>query len=410
MNAEQARFELPELATPRLRLRAFSLNDAPDMFEYASDPEVTRYVFWFPHESIQASIEFLNRHVQLAQNGEVTSWAMEHRADGKMIGTCGFVWWRPEHGKAEIAFAISRKYWNKGLTTEAVNACIRFGFETMQLNRIEARCMPDNVGSERVMQKCGMSCEGTFRQTMLVKGKYIDLKMYAILRQQYENYQKAAVLDAPVFRIEGKRVNLRTTMVKDLVDYKRWNHPGMPAWRFDGPWHGGNLDNLIKRRRQFLQSGMLPPYIFLEVETTDGVHIGWVNSNIRTDDPDATEFGIDFPDDTHWGRGLGTEALTRWIDHLFRERNLSRIGFTTWSGNPRMIALGEKLGFSHEGRIRNSCLVEGKFYDRLEMGLLREEWERTRNSVSGCGPATMNAAISRRSNGTGTDPKMLNDK
>lgn len=180
------KIELPVLETARLRLRGFSFDDAQDIFEYASDKEVTRYVFWSPHASIQETLEFLNRHIQLAQNGDLSSWAVEHKADRKMIGTCGFVWWRPEHGKAEIAYALSRKYWNQGLVTEAVAACIAHGFDSMKLNRIEARCMPDNIGSERVMQKCGMRCEGTLRQTMLVKGKHIDLKMYAVLRAEWE--------------------------------------------------------------------------------------------------------------------------------------------------------------------------------------------------------------------------------
>lgn len=186
MTGEKTSFTLPQLQTARLLLRPLRLSDAADMFEYASDPEVARYVFWPPHPSIVATREFLNQQVQLSEHGELTSWAVEHVNDNKMIGMCGFVWWRPEHGKAEIAYAISRKYWNQGLVTEAVNACIECGFNTVQLNRIEARCMPGNIGSERVMQKCGMKYEGTFRQTMLVKGKYIDLKMYAILREEWE--------------------------------------------------------------------------------------------------------------------------------------------------------------------------------------------------------------------------------
>lgn len=370
------RIDMPELTTARLRLRRFSPDDAADVFEYASDRDVTRHVFWSPHASIQATMEFLNRHVQLAQGGEISEWAVEHAADKKMIGTCGFTWWRPEHGKAEIAYAISRKYWNQGLMTEAVNACIAWGFEALKLNRIEARCMPDNIGSERVLQKCGMRYEGTLRQTMLVKGRYIDLKMYAILQEQYDNFNKASKSDQPVFRIEGQRASLRTTMAKDLSDYKRWESPDMPGNKTDGPWYPLGQNQLLNGRIKFLQSAMKPPYTRLEIESKDGVHIGSIVVYHDKNDPHSSEIGIDFPEDLYWGKGYGTEALTLWIDHLFRERGLLRIGFTTWSGNPRMIALGEKLGFSHEGRIRNSCLVEGKFYDRVEMGILREEWEQ----------------------------------
>ena len=378
MSADQARFELPVLETARLRLRRFSIDDAVDMYEYASDQLVTKHVFWSPHASLNATMEFLNRHVQLVQNSEVCSWAVEHKADRKMIGTCGFVWWRPEHGKAEIAYAISRKYWNQGLTSEAVAAGIDWGFETLKLNRIEARCMPENVASERVMQKCGMRCEGTMRQTMLVKGKYIDLKMYAILKEQYENFKKASKSNQPVLRIEGRRVNLRTTIVKDLDDYQRWASPDMPGNKFDGPWYPPGHSNVPLGRFRFLHGPMTPPFSRLEVELKDYTHIGSVVVQYDKDNPHATEMGIDFPEDIYWGKGYGTEALTLWIDYLFRERGLTRIGFTTWSGNPRMIALGEKLGFSPEGRIRNSCLVDGKFYDLVNMGILRAEWEQRR--------------------------------
>jgi RimJ/RimL family protein N-acetyltransferase len=75
---------------------------------------------------------------------------------------------------------------------------------------------------------------------------------------------------------------------------------------------------------------------------------------------------------------LGTEAFSLWIDYLFREMDLTRIGFTTWQGNTMMLGLGRKLGFAEEARIRRSCLVNGKFYDRISMGVLREEWEAKR--------------------------------
>ncbi|MRR09602.1 N-acetyltransferase [bacterium] len=182
MTASDApRIDLPALETARLRLRGFRTDDARDVFEYSSDPEVTRFVFWSPHATVQESSDFVNRHVQLAGNGELSSWAVEHKADDKLIGTCGFTWWRPEHGKAELAYALSRTYWNQGLVTEAAAACIAYGFDALKLNRIEARCMPENIASERVMQKCGMRYEGTMRQTMMVKGRYVDLKLYAIL-------------------------------------------------------------------------------------------------------------------------------------------------------------------------------------------------------------------------------------
>jgi len=64
-----------------------------------------------------------------------------------------------------------------------------------------------------------------------------------------------------------------------------------------------------------------------------------------------------------------------WIDYLFTERELTRIGFTTWEGNKSMLKIGKKLGFIEEARIRKSCFINGVFYDRIKMGILRDELE-----------------------------------
>ena len=121
---------------------------------------------------------------------------------------------------------------------------------------------------------------------------------------------------------------------------------------------------------------MNKPHHHLEVDTIDGIHIGWVVVYYKKDDPHMTEFGVSFPEDSFWGKGLGTEALRLWIDYLFEEFKLTRIGFSTWDGNTAVKIIGQKLGFVEECRIRNGCMVDGKSYDRIKMGILREEWMR----------------------------------
>lgn len=76
-----------------------------------------------------------------------------------------------------------------------------------------------------------------------------------------------------------------------------------------------------------------------------------------------------------WGKGLGTRTLKLWIDHLFNTMPLVRVGFTTWSGNERMIRVGEKLGMQLEASIRKVRYYEGNYYDSIRMGILREEWD-----------------------------------
>lgn len=102
-----------------------------------------------------------------------------------MVGACGLVNWEAEHARAEVGFVLSREYWGRGLMSEAVRAILRFGFERMNLNRIEARCIAENAASARVMEKAGMVYEGTLRQREYIKGAYRDIKLYAILKKGF---------------------------------------------------------------------------------------------------------------------------------------------------------------------------------------------------------------------------------
>jgi len=91
------------------------------------------------------------------------------------------------------------------------------------------------------------------------------------------------------------------------------------------------------------------------------------------------EMGIVIYDPNYWNGGYGTKALSLWIDHLFTTLPLVRVGYTTWSGNERMIKVGEKLGMTMEARLRKCRLYDGVYYDSIRMGLLREEWENSSN-------------------------------
>jgi ribosomal-protein-alanine N-acetyltransferase len=178
---------LPTLETDRLILRRMTPSDAEAVFAYASDPEVTRYVVWDTHRSIQDSRAFLELAVQKYKSGGEPDWGIVYKGDHHFVGTCGFVGWDVDHARAEIGYVLSRKYWGRGLMPEALRAMIAFGFERMGLNRIEARCIAENAASARVMEKVGMTYEGTLRQRELIKGAYRDMKLYAILRSEYRS-------------------------------------------------------------------------------------------------------------------------------------------------------------------------------------------------------------------------------
>lgn len=166
-------------------LRKMTLDDAEAVFAYASDPEVSRYTSWETHRSIEESRAFLELAVRKYESGDEPDWGIVYKGDHRFVGTCGFVNRSPDHARAELGYAIHRGYWGRGLVPEAVRAMIRFGFERIGLNRIEARCIAENTASTRVMEKAGMIYEGTLRQREFIKGAYRDMKLYAILKSEY---------------------------------------------------------------------------------------------------------------------------------------------------------------------------------------------------------------------------------
>ena len=181
--------DLPELETERLLLRKMRLDDAEAMFAYASDPEVTRYVLWETHRSVVDSESFLRSATEGYERGDFGGWGVVLKDDGAFVGTCGVdAGYAPEHARAELGYVLSREHWGKGLMTEAVRAVIAFGFEQLSLNRIQARCIAENVASARVMEKAGMTHEGTLRESEFIKGAYRDIELYSILRREYRPY------------------------------------------------------------------------------------------------------------------------------------------------------------------------------------------------------------------------------
>ncbi len=176
---------MPVLETERLLLRRLTLQDAHDVFSYASDPEMTRYLMWSPHKSIDDSLTFIASAIDRYEQRQPGPWGIVLKETQTIIGTCDYIHWRPEHGRGEIGYALNRQHWGRGLMTEAVREIIAYGFREKGLNRIQAMCEIPNVASARVMEKAGMTFEGILRQYMVQRDKFRDMKIYAILREDF---------------------------------------------------------------------------------------------------------------------------------------------------------------------------------------------------------------------------------
>lgn len=178
---------LPTLETERLRLRKLLYSDKKAIFEYAKNPEVAKHVLWYEHKSEFDTIEFLNTVYEAYNKNKAAPWGIELKSNNKLIGTAGFVAWDKNSREAEIGYTLSQDYWNMGLTTEAVNKIISFGFEKMKLTKILSRCKPSNVASYKVLEKVGFTFDTIIQGQMVIKGKLEDMRMYYYTAIDYFN-------------------------------------------------------------------------------------------------------------------------------------------------------------------------------------------------------------------------------
>lgn len=182
MTAKNIFSNLPTLETERLILRKITMDDAEDLFAYTSDEAVAKYVTWNAHETIHDTKDFIQFVLSRYASNSPAPWAIVYKETNKVIGTIDFVNWQEYHKVAEIGYALSKEYWGKGIMSESLEAVMKFGFEHMDLVRIQAFCMVGNKGSARVMEKAGMLYEGTRRKILYIKGEHRDLMGYAIVK------------------------------------------------------------------------------------------------------------------------------------------------------------------------------------------------------------------------------------
>ncbi|MBE6589379.1 MAG: GNAT family N-acetyltransferase [Ruminococcaceae bacterium] len=182
---------IPELTTPRLTLRRMMVADTSDMYEYASRPDVTKYLTWNPHPDRNYTREYLEYLGNRYAAGMFYDWAVVYEPDCKMVGSCGFTSFNCTSDSAEVGYVLNPEYWGRGIAAEALDRILEFGFDSLGLHRIEARFIEGNEQSRRVMEKVGMSFEGILREGMLVKGSYVNVGVCSILLREWkELHQK----------------------------------------------------------------------------------------------------------------------------------------------------------------------------------------------------------------------------
>lgn len=177
---------IPTIETKRLILRELTVNDIDGLFAITSDLEVAKLTSMFIlHKNHEETLQYIQKSLDLYQKEEIIPWIVLEKETNKVIGFVRFLDYSASNMRAEIGYAFARRYWNNGLCTEAAQALIKFGFEVLQLVRIQATVDPKNIASNRVLEKCGMQYEGLLRNYKLVQGQACDRKMFAITKEDW---------------------------------------------------------------------------------------------------------------------------------------------------------------------------------------------------------------------------------
>ncbi|TKC15516.1 GNAT family N-acetyltransferase [Robertmurraya kyonggiensis] len=177
----------PILETNRLVLRKVTKDDAEDILKYLSDEEVMKYYGLDPFETIEDVMDEISWYQSIFENKTGIRWGISLKEQGKMIGSCGFHNRVSQHSRTEIGFELSQEYWGQGIAGEAIGAILQYSFEHMDLNRIEALIEPPNLPSQKLVEKQGFVREGLLRQYEYTSGKFDDLYMYSMLKQDFES-------------------------------------------------------------------------------------------------------------------------------------------------------------------------------------------------------------------------------
>ncbi|WKZ39347.1 MAG: GNAT family N-acetyltransferase [Anaerolineales bacterium] len=170
------------LETNRLLLRHLIMDDLNELFALYSDPEIRKY---FPegvlnYEETKEELEWhMNGH---PRRPELGLWATIHKETGKFIGRCGLLPWTLDgQDEVEIAYLLDKAYWKQGLATEAAQDILQYGFEQLNLSRLICMIDPENIASQRVAERIGMTFE---RKVDGYEGDNIPFYIYSIARKE----------------------------------------------------------------------------------------------------------------------------------------------------------------------------------------------------------------------------------
>ena len=168
-----------------MTLRPAAPRDADLLRQWRSETSVRRFqpLNELPTAQLRADVASQRMSDLYRGRGEKFQWIVQ--VDTQPAGWITLVVSNWEHGLAEVGYALSTVFQNRGVMSEALTVLLEDLFQNTLLERIEARCAVENVGSQRVLEKCGFAQEGRLRSYFKLRGRRVDNFLYSLLREDF---------------------------------------------------------------------------------------------------------------------------------------------------------------------------------------------------------------------------------
>lgn len=176
------------IETERLILRRFEYSDAVDMLKnFISDENIQSKYYEPAYKTMEAVNELLDRYIGSYVNNDYYRWAIIEKTSNECIGQIAYFLVDVKNRFAEIEYCIGSSFQRKGFATEATGAVTAYGFEKINLHKVQICTDTLNKPSRRVIDKCGFTYEGTLRDFFFVDGKYIGRMYFSMLKSEFES-------------------------------------------------------------------------------------------------------------------------------------------------------------------------------------------------------------------------------
>lgn len=176
-------------------LREQSLDDTSAFFEYYADPNVSRYILASSPKSLTEAMNELHYCRNLFYQKGGIYWTIARKSDNRMIGAVGLYIHAP-HNRAEICYDLHKDYWRQGIMATAIEKVMEFAFDKIDLDRIEAVTVKENIPSMAILKKMGYQYEGTLKNYRQYEGKAHDIEMFGITPTLFKSHLKKSQKDA----------------------------------------------------------------------------------------------------------------------------------------------------------------------------------------------------------------------